>query len=182
MTRIYLVRHGKAAAAWGDDVDPGLDEAGRLQAAQAAAGMASRGPLPIVVSPLRRTRETASAFEQVWDSPSRIDPRVAEIPSPTADLASRPVWLRGVMQGHWPRLDAVLQTWRQDVLRALSELDTDTLVVSHFVAINVAVGHALEDDRVVCFEPDNCSCTVLENSGRRLRVVELGIERTTRIV
>jgi broad specificity phosphatase PhoE len=48
------------------------------------------------------------------------------------------------------------------------------VVVTHFVAINVAVGHASGDDRVVCFVPDNCSRTVLDADGDRLTVVELG--------
>ncbi|HZD26542.1 MAG TPA: histidine phosphatase family protein, partial [Alphaproteobacteria bacterium] len=57
----------------------------------------------------------------------------------------------------------------------------DTVVVSHFVAINVAVGHALGDDRVVQFRPDNGSITVLESDGARLSVVELGAEAETTV-
>ena len=32
MTRIYMIRHGKAAAGWDGDADPGLNELGRTQA------------------------------------------------------------------------------------------------------------------------------------------------------
>jgi broad specificity phosphatase PhoE len=33
MPRLYLIRHGKPAATWGDaDEDPGLDETGQAQA------------------------------------------------------------------------------------------------------------------------------------------------------
>ena len=32
MTRIYMIRHGKAAAGWDGDADPGLDALGQLQA------------------------------------------------------------------------------------------------------------------------------------------------------
>ena len=31
MTRVYMVRHGRAAAGWNVDPDPALDELGRRQ-------------------------------------------------------------------------------------------------------------------------------------------------------
>ena len=68
------------------------------------------------------------------------------------------------------------------VVAALLALKTTTVVTSHFIAINVAVGAATQDDRVICFEPDNCSCTRLEVGDGRLRLVELGRQRETRIL
>ena len=44
---------------------------------------------------------------------------------------------------------------RDDVIVALAAISEDTVVVSHFVAINVAVGAALDDPRVTCFRPDS---------------------------
>jgi broad specificity phosphatase PhoE len=70
----------------------------------------------------------------------------------------------------------ILRSWRDQVLQTLLEIQRDTVVVSHFVAINVAVGHALGDDRVTCFQPDNCSCTILDSDGNALRLMELGAE------
>ncbi len=61
MSRLILVRHGRAAGGWDDDLDPGLDELGRAQAEAMADLVAPRGPLPILVSPMRRCRETAAA-------------------------------------------------------------------------------------------------------------------------
>src|SRR5256885_2204958 len=52
MSRIYLVRHGRAAADWGSHEDPGLDEIGRAQAETMANELAPRGPLPLIASPL----------------------------------------------------------------------------------------------------------------------------------
>jgi broad specificity phosphatase PhoE len=173
VTTLTLVRHGRAAAQWGQDPDPGLDEVGRAQAIAMADALAPQGPLPIVVSPLRRTRETAAVLEERWDGVGVVDPAVGEIESPSADLAGRDAWLRELMQGSWtdaPDLDP----WRRRVIDALAAIQTDTVVVTHFVAINVAVGHALADDRVVCFVPDNCSRTVLEVDDDRFTVVALG--------
>jgi hypothetical protein len=52
-------------------------------------------------------------------------------------------------------------------------------MTTHFVAINVAVGMATNDARMVCFEPDHCSCTVLEVRDGTLRLVSLGRQRAT---
>ena len=59
MSGLVLVRHGRPAAGWDADPDPGLDPEGVAQAERMAAALAPSGPLPIVVSPKRRTRETA---------------------------------------------------------------------------------------------------------------------------
>ena len=60
-------------------------------------------------------------------------------------------------------------------------LPADTVVVTHYIAINAAVGFATGDDRVVNFRPDNCSCTVLESDGVMLSVVELGRQAETKV-
>src|SRR5438477_9647640 len=160
MNRIYLVRHGRAAAGWGAHVDPGADDGGRAQAEAMAKQLAAKGPLPLIASPLRRTRETAAALERQWKTEARIEPRVGEIPSPVEDLAARAEWLRGIMPCRWPELEESLQRWRDAVVEALRALSEDTIVVSHYIAINVAVAHALGDERVTCFRPDYCSCTL----------------------
>ena len=64
MARLYLIRHGRPSATWGGhDDDPGLDEAGDLQARAARDWLLSRPdgerPRLVVSSPLRRCRETA---------------------------------------------------------------------------------------------------------------------------
>ena len=86
MSRIYLVRHGRAAAGWGAHVDPGLDDVGRAQAEAMAKQLAAKGPLPLIASPLRRTRETAAALERQWKTEARIEPRVgADLPNSILD-------------------------------------------------------------------------------------------------
>ena len=58
MPTIYLIRHGQAAAAWGESADPGLSPKGREQARQAASTIKAMHPMPIVSSPKARARET----------------------------------------------------------------------------------------------------------------------------
>ena len=172
--RLHLVRHGRAEADYGADPDPGLDDTGRAQAHEMALALESRGPLPVVVSPMRRTRETAEPLLARWGVAPVVDPRVSEIPSPTDDLGERERWLREAMRGTWDVLGERQRAWRADLLGALLAMAEDTVVVTHFIAINVALGHAGGDDALVQAMVGNASCTVLENDGVTLRVVETG--------
>jgi len=181
MPILYLVRHGRAAASWDADHDPGLDALGREQAQRAATTLAPLGPLGLLVSPMARTRETAAPLAQAWSCEPRIEPRVSEIPSPIAALDARGQWLREVMRRRWSDLDAPLQRWRADVLAALGGLTVDTVIVTHYIVINVAVGAATADERVVNFRPDNCSVTILHRHDDRLELMQRGSDGETRI-
>src|SRR5689334_17639610 len=101
MARLYMVRHGRAAAGFGESHDPGLDELGHEQAEAVARELSAHGPLPIVCSPLRRTRETATPLLKLWNVEPTIEQAVAEIPSPTDSLQERVAWLREFMGGSW---------------------------------------------------------------------------------
>ena len=182
MAQIYLVRHGKAMAGWGMEKDPGLDDLGHAQAKAAALTLAPLGPLPILTSPLARTRETSRPLAKIWGLEPRVEKRVGEIRFPSETPADRVHWLKEVMVDQWPNLDRDLRQWRQEVIEALVSIDTDTVVFTHYIAINVAVGHATENDRVVCFRPDNASITVLESNGDKLLLIERGTEAVTSII
>jgi len=181
MPRIRLVRHGRAAAGFSDDHDPGLDAIGRAQAAAMAAALAPGGPRPLVVSPLRRTRETAEPLAAAWGVAPMIDARVAEIPSPTDDLAERGAWLSGAMAGTWADLGPHLAAWRDELVDAVRSLPADTVVVSHFIAINAVIGAAVGDDRVMHVPLGNCSVTTIDTTASGLTVVELGAEAVTEV-
>jgi len=181
MARLYMVRHGRAAASFGESMDPGLDELGREQARVTAKRLESFGPLPIVSSPLKRAQETAAPLAHLWKRPPVIEEAVAEIPSATHSLAERAQWLRGFMAGSWRDASMELAQWRENAVAALVALPEDTVIFSHFIAINVAAGSALGDDRVVVFSPDNCSVTVFESENGHLRLIEQGHEAQTKV-
>ena len=172
--RIVLVRHGRPDARWGEDPDPGLDAQGHDQARAVADVLAPIGPLPVVMSPLRRTRETAAPLVARWAVTPAIDPGVGELRAPVDVEPDHVGWLRTLMAGRGADHAAVMDPFRARVLGAIRALRTDTVVVTHFLAINAVVGAAMGDDRVVCFAPAHCSRTVVELSGDRWRVVELG--------
>jgi broad specificity phosphatase PhoE len=179
---VVLVRHGKAAAGWSDDLDPGLDDLGRQQAEMMADALHLFGPLPLYSSPLLRCYETAEALGDRWGVEPEVTPAVGEVESPTADLAERGTWLRGFMGSTWSQQLPELVAWRDRVVDFLLSIgDQDAVVVSHFVAINAAVGAATGDDRVIVFAPDNCSRTEVKVEGGRLEVVELGVTASTHV-
>jgi len=172
VTVIYLVRHGQAEAGWNAQQDPGLSDLGRQQARAAAQALIERGSLPVIASPLRRTRETAQEFEMLWRRPAVVDERVAEIPSPGMTLAERGEWLRTLGKRRWTDLGEVVQTWRQQALECLLEISQDTVVVSHFMIINAVVGWTRGEHHVVCCQPLQGSRTTLERVGGTLTVIE----------
>jgi len=175
--KIYMVRHGKAEAGFGGAMDPGLDALGREQAEAVARKLSPVGPLPILSSPLARTRQTALPLARLWNRMPVIEHAVAEIPSPNlGSLEARAVWLRKLMAGSWRDVNPELATWREHCVATVAAIPRDTVVFSHYVAINVLMGAATGDDRVVCFSPDNCSVTVFEADGASLRLIEKGDE------
>lgn len=176
MARIYMVRHGQAAARYGQSADPGLDVLGREQAAAAAEKLGPFGPLAILSSPLARARETAAPLAKLWNADIVIEPAVAEIPSPDIELAKRAEWLGKIMAGSWRTVPPPLMQWREALIEALTLRTEDTVVFSHYVALNVAFGAAVGDDRVTAFSPENCSITIFETDGSRLTLVERGAE------
>lgn len=181
MARIYMVRHGKAASGWGDDLDPGLDELGQSQAEAVAEKLAPLGPMTVLTSPLKRTQETAAPLAALWGTSPAIADAVAEIPSPTKSLAERKAWLMGAMSGSFDDLDQDYRDWRDGVVAFVRNLTEDTVIFSHFIAINVLVNAVEGSDRVVTFAPDNCSVSIFDVDGTRLSLIEKGHEATTEV-
>ena len=187
MARVYMVRHGRAAAGWNVDPDPALDDLGRSQALEAATTLVPKGRMDVVTSPLLRCQQTAFPTATAWGVEAVIDPRVGEIPSPEGySLENRVDWLREAMAGTWAevaaRSGAHYGTYRDTIVQAVSGLSSDTVVFSHFIAINAVIGAATGDDRVVVASLDNCSITVFDvTDNGELRLVETGGEADTLI-
>jgi broad specificity phosphatase PhoE len=177
MARIHMIRHGRAAAGFGESMDPGLDEFGQSQAEAVAEKLKALGRLPILSSPLARTQQTAAPLAKLWGAAPVIEDAVAEIPSPKGmTLEARVAWLRKLMAGSWRDVSPELAAWREHCIATVVAIPRDTIIFSHYVAINVIAGAALGDDRVVVFSPDNCSVTVFETDGAKLQLIEKGDE------
>lgn len=189
MSRLYLIRHGKPSATWGEaDDDPGLDAAGRAQAEAARDYLLSLPegdrPTKVVSSPLRRCRETAQPTAEALGVEVEIDPSVGEIPTPKGLSAEdRPAWLREVFQGLWKdaRGDLDYEDWRRNVAASLISRG-GTAVFSHYVAINAVMSLLADDPRVLVFRPDHASVSTLETDGETLSLVARGPEASTGVL
>jgi broad specificity phosphatase PhoE len=91
-------------------------------------------------------------------------------------LEERVTWLRRLMEGSWRDVSRDLAEWREHCVATVAATQHDTVIFSHYVAINVIAGAAIGEDRVVVFSPDNCSVTVFETDGTKLSLVEKGHE------
>ena len=177
-----LLLGAAAAAARGAGDLCGQRQGAKVGQAQAAAlTLAPLGPLPIISSPRARARQTAKPLVKQWDVEPVIEKRVGEIRFPSETPADRVSRLKEIMVNQWPNLDLDLQHWRREVIEALIEMQTDTVIFTHYIAINAAVGYATKDDRVVCFSPDNASITILETRENRLLLIDRGVEADTEV-
>ena len=182
MAIVRMVRHGEAAAGYSQHPDPGLSDRGRGQAAAVADELAAIGPLQLVSSPMARAQETAAPLADRWDRPVLIDPAVSEIPSPGLTPTERGAWLQRAMAGTWAETTDEVRAWRDGVAAALLGLDHDTVVFSHFVAINAAIAVATGADAMRCRHVDHCAVTTFDTAGSTLTIVEEGREATTTVL
>jgi len=181
---VRLIRHGRATAGWDVDPDPGLDALGLDQAERVAELLLTEiaADVDVWTSPLRRCRQTASALTSRLETEAMVEPRVAEIPSPEGvAMADRVGWLRAAMGGTWADLGDRYTAYRDQVVEAVRACERQTVIFSHFVAINAVIGHCLDDDRVLIDHLDNTSVTVVEVTDGSLRLIERGREADTLI-
>ena len=178
-----MVRHGRASAGWDTHVDPGLDELGRSQAGAVADRLESLGVQPIVTSPLLRCQETAAVLAARWAVTPVVEAAVGEIPSPDGvPMEDRVAWLRQAMRGRWADLGARYLDYRDAITAWVAAREADTVVFSHFVAINAVIGAVTDEDRLVIASLDNCSVTTFEvQASGAVHLVEVGGEADTLI-
>ena len=183
LSRIYMVRHGRASAGWDTALDPGLDELGQAQAREAADQLQSLQLGNLITSPLLRCQQTAAPLAQMWNVVPQLRAEVSEIPSPKGvAMSDRIVWLRQAMQGTWSELGSDYVAYRDCITDFVRGIQNDTVIFSHFIAINAVIGGVLGDDRLVIRSLDNCSVTIFERDATgNLSLVQGGHEADTLI-
>ena len=180
MTKIFLIRHGEASGTYTEDADPGLSDQGKAQALSLRPFFVNQSPLKVYSSPLRRASETAKL---VAGNTAKIfeEPRMSEIPSNTRELKKRGTWLEEVIGRNWDKQPKRLTVWRDQIISFLESQTENTIVFTHFIAINAVVGHLTNSLSVVVCKPNNCSITVLEVSDQKLQLLSLPDEADTLI-
>lgn len=178
---IYLVRHGEAASAWGQHPDPGLSQLGHKQAASVAADLSKLDIQHAITSPMQRCQETAAPFTILSALDLRLEPRVTEIPT-VSGIEDRIVWLRKLMSGNWSDTPQQVQDWRSALIETVSSLPDNSVVFSHFIAINAIVGDLEGSDAVILFRPNHCSVTHIQPTNSGMRLVQRGAEASTKVL
>ena len=191
MSKIYLIRHGQAEDGW-TSLDPGLSKAGEKQSKDLSKKINRiiTGKESFVSSPLKRCLETANISLAGNDFNIEIDKTFAELPSPISDLNKRVVWLKRVLPLTWEELEndpvsasscISYSSWREDVIRSLLKLKGDSIIFSHYVVINSVIGWVLNSNKVVNFNPVNCSITELEINKGKISILSLGEENLSKV-
>ena len=183
LSRIYMVRHGRASAGWDTALDPELDELGQSQAREVASQLHSLQLGNVITSPLMRCQQTAAPLAQMWQLVPQVCAEVSEIPSPKGvAMSDRIAWLRQAMQGTWSELGSEYVAYRDCITDFVRDIQTDAVIFSHFIAINAVIGGVLGDDRLVIRSLDNCSTTIFErDTTGNLSLVQGGHEADTLI-
>jgi broad specificity phosphatase PhoE len=183
MTRIYMVRHGQADSAWHESPDPGLSELGRQQAATAAQQLHHLNNVHIISSPLLRCQQTAQPFAQAKQTPISIHSEVSEIPTPSnIAFDQRGPWLQQAMAGTWQQLGQQFVDYQNTIAHFVANLKHDTVIFSHFIAINAVLGHVINNPQLVVAHLDNCSITTFHiGPNNVLTLDDTGNEATTTV-
>ena len=188
MVKIYLVRHGEATEGWTSQ-DPPLSELGKSQAESLVTFVSSTidensiNNIDFISSPLNRCKETASLALEKMYSEIVINNNFRELPSPTLDLEKRVNWLRRVLPLTWSELLKDTETkdsgvnfiqWKKNIMNNIYSINKDTIIFTHFVVINSIIGEIIKSDKIVNFQPSNCSITEIRKINDRLKLVKLG--------
>ena len=188
MVKIYLVRHGEATEGWTSQ-DPPLSELGKSQAESLVTFVSSTidensiNNIDFISSPLNRCKETASLALEKMYSEIVINNKFRELPSPTLDLEKRVNWLRRVLPLTWSELLKDKETkdsgvnfiqWKKNIMNNIYSINKNTIIFTHFVVINSIIGEILKSDKIVNFQPSNCSITEIRKINDRLKLVKLG--------
>ena len=178
---IYLVRHGEAAAGWGSHPNPGLSDTGQSQANAVAETLVSLDLRHAFTSPMHRCQETGAPFADRSGLALSITPEVTEIPTPN-DIEDRVTWLRALMSGEWAAAPDMVQDWRTRLIDCVQNLPANSVVFTHFVAINAIVGHLEGTDAVTVFRPNYCSLTKIDNQSGALSLIARGKSLETKVL
>jgi len=173
---IWLVRHGEAAAQFGEHIDPGLSPLGHEQARAAERLLAAVVPASasLLSSPKRRALETGAPLARLRQQQLVTDPRFIELPSPGA-LDERHAWIQSVLKATWSELPSTVAAWQSRIFDALAACRGPTVIFTHFLVINSVASKISGDNTVLQCMPSNGSVHHLSVSGDQWAWVSRGV-------
>lgn len=191
---LLLIRHGETTRVDSETgiADPPLTDNGRDQARRLAEWLKDERLDHIVVSPLRRARETAAPLADRFGLEPEVITNLAEFDAeassyiPMEELrATRDPRLNAMTEGRWEELGSMVEpeAFRSDIIGALDGVAAAhpgqrVAVVCHGAVINVYLGDVIGTPRLLWFEPRYASVSRVLISRDGIRSVESVNEST----
>ena len=86
------------------------------------------------------------------------------------------------MAGTWQELGQQFVDYKNDIGNFVKKLNRDTVIFSHFIAINAVIGFVTNNDQLVVAHLDNCSITTFHiDDNKNLTLGDTGNEATTTV-
>ena len=178
---VFLVRHGEAESQWGSDDDPGLSQNGIDQ----AQGLIKRfennllRDFTFISSPKKRAMMTAAPLAKKYNKDLLINKSFIEIPSPNLSISEKREWLKKMMNLNIKLLDENVSFWRLKIIDAITNLDSDAIIFSHYMVMNVVKGFVDNSDKMLNFHPDYASVVMLKIKNKRISIANIEENKNT---
>jgi len=86
------------------------------------------------------------------------------------------------MAGTWQELGQQFVDYKNDIGNFVKNLQHDTVIFSHFIAINAVIGFVTNKDQLVVAHLDNCSITTFHiDENNNITLSDTGNEATTTV-
>lgn len=171
---LYLVRHGKTGKSWDPKLDMPLNSEGNDQSLKLALLLKDEKRLPILSSPLKRSKQSADPLSTFWNIPCEIDDRFGEIPFCNEDDIEPMDWLKSIMTKKWSQLPAHLNSWKANVGQAVCLIQEPSIIFTHYLTIAAIYSELMGVDMVDSFQSKNCQLVKLERFSEEWRFDNLG--------
>ena len=111
----------------------------------------------------------------------KIQNKFSEIPSEKISNDKKQNWLREVMSQDINTLPEEIKSWQDNIMNALSSINSDAVIFSHFMVINAIAASVLRNSKLLYFYPDYTSCTRLLVKDNQIKQIILGNDKKTLI-
>ena len=178
---VFLVRHGEAETQWGNDDDPGLSQNGIDQAQNLSKRFENDllRKFTFISSPKKRAIMTATPLAKKYDKDLLINKNFAEIPSPNVSIDEKRAWLKNTMHLNIKSLDENVRDWRLNIIDAITNLNSDAIIFSHYMVMNVLKGFIDNSDKILNFHPGYTSVMILKIQNKRISITNIEENKNT---
>ena len=80
---------------------------------------------------------TATPLAKKYDKDLLINKNFVEIPSPNVSIDEKRAWLKNTMHLNIKSLDENVRDWRLNIIDAITNLNSDAIIFSHYMVMNV---------------------------------------------